>query len=40
MSELNGTNFNFNPIGKNIQPKMVENTNVNRATVSRGPPQA
>lgn len=26
MSELNGTNFNFNPIGKNIQPKMVDNT--------------
>ena len=26
MSELNGTNFNFNPIGKNIQPKMVENS--------------
>lgn len=26
MSELNGTNFNFNPIGKNIQSKMVDNT--------------
>ena len=26
MSELPGTNFNFNPIGKNIQPKMVDNT--------------
>lgn len=25
MSELNGTNFNFNPIGKNIQSKMVDN---------------
>lgn len=24
MSELNGTNFNFNPVGKNIQPKMVD----------------
>jgi hypothetical protein len=24
MSELNGTNFNFNPVGKSIQPKSVE----------------
>ena len=29
MSELNGTNFNFNPIGKNIQSKMVDNARKN-----------